>query len=242
MERNTIVGIDFLIVGIAVFSLARVLDQSVSISALGFAISIIGALVLLVVPESIPKDAYKALLNDSIANIETILRESKIQARAYTVVGKDGKIRAFIPIDPDSSNLKPVDYGNLIQSMNRSADRLIVNYGGLHGLVLIHPGNELVRVAKVEERESIEVALRKVIITLSNLATSLSAIEDGKIIRVDVKNPRLSFDFPRFEMCLGLPLSSVIAGVVAKVKGMPVMILDEKLDRSLLRLSLEILE
>lgn len=241
MERNTVVGIDFLIVGIVVATAAYVWTQSVPIVALGFAISIIGALLLLVVSEPIPRDAYNALLNDSIANIELILSESNIKERAYTVAGDDGKIRAFIPLREASSSVELVD-SRSFQRLRSSPQTFISSDENLKGLVMIQPGNDLVRVAKIHEKEDVAEALREVLVTFSGLASSVSVAREGDSVRVEVKNPKISYNFPHFNECLGTAVASIVSCVVAKTEERPVRMVDERIDRSILHISLEIMK
>ena len=98
VDRNTVVGVDLLVVGFLVSALGYILAQSIPIAALGFALAIIGALLVLLVPEPVPQDAYRALLSDSIRNVEIILEEADLHERAYFVQLEDGEIRALIPL------------------------------------------------------------------------------------------------------------------------------------------------
>ena len=56
----------------------------------------IGALLELLVPEPVLHDAYRALLSDSIRNVEIILEESDLHERAYFMQMEDGEIRALL--------------------------------------------------------------------------------------------------------------------------------------------------
>lgn len=49
IDRNTIVGIDFLVVGFTLASLGYILAQSIPITAIGVEVAILGALILLIV-------------------------------------------------------------------------------------------------------------------------------------------------------------------------------------------------
>ena len=98
VDRNTVVGIDFLVVGFMLAGLGYIVAQSVPIAAFGFALAVIGALLLMIVPESVPQDAYRALLSDSIRNVEIILEESDLHERAYFMQLEDGEVRALIPL------------------------------------------------------------------------------------------------------------------------------------------------
>src|SRR5579862_837552 len=71
VSRNTIAGLDFLIFGTVVASLGYLAVQSVPIAAFGFAFALIGALVLLLVPENnATRELYKSIVPDSIENVE----------------------------------------------------------------------------------------------------------------------------------------------------------------------------
>jgi hypothetical protein len=98
VERNTVVGVDFLVVGAIVSALGYILAQSVPIAAFGFAVTVIGALILLIVPEPVPQDAYGAMLSDAIRNVEIILEESGLRERAYFMQMDDGEVRALVPL------------------------------------------------------------------------------------------------------------------------------------------------
>ena len=142
VERNTIVGIDFLTIGFVVAALGYIGVQSIPIAAFGFAVAIIGALILLIVPESIPQDAYKALLKDSITNIEIVLEESQLRERAYFLKIED-EVRAFIPISASPSGIESSQL--VLQNLSKAPKRFITNYRELRGLTLVPPGNEIVK-------------------------------------------------------------------------------------------------
>lgn len=239
MERNTVVGVDFLIVGLALAALGYMLAQSIPIAAFGLAVSIIGALLLLVVPEPVPQDAYKALVKDAIRNVEIILEESSLRQRAYFTQLEDGEIRALIPLTgPKETDEIPAAS---LKELDTAPRRFVVNYKDVRGLMLIPPGSEIVRLAKVEKGGDLEEALRSVLVDYSDFASSvLAAEEEGtKLTRVQISKPRLTSESPSFNNCLGSPVSCIAACVAAVVKGCPVRILDEKYDPALVRLTLE---
>lgn len=83
VDRNALIGLDFLAMGGAIAALGYLFAQSVPIASLGFALAIIGALIFLIVPESVPHDAYYSMLRDAISNVELILEESNLNKRAW---------------------------------------------------------------------------------------------------------------------------------------------------------------
>lgn len=245
IDRNTVVGIDFLVVGITISALGYIFAQSISIAAFGLDLAIIGALVILIVPESVPQDAYKALLKDSISNIEVILEESMLKERAYFIPTADQKVRAMIPLSSATASVSEnPSSATLIQSVSKAPVRFISRYGGLDGLFLYPPGNEIVHLSKVSQDDDLEVAVRHAIIELSDLASSVVVLEDkgSKIIKVQISKPKLASDSPFFNESLGSPVSCVACCVITAVKGLPVRITDEKVDRGLIRLTLQVIE
>ena len=275
VDRNTIVGLDFLTIGLVLSALGYIGVQSVPIAALGFAIAVIGALVLLIVPESVPQDAFRSLLKDSITNMEIILEETQLQERAYFVPIKtkdepEGQVRAFIPLDSKPSSLatsegaSSLNTATLLENVNKAPRRFIVNYGDLRGLLLVPPGNEIVRLAKVQEESELEESLRSVLVDFSDLASSVLVVEEGNkveedvnqgalnkseieqpkrdLVKIQIKKPALSSESPFFNECLGTPVSCVAACVVSAARGLPVKIIDEKFDPALIRLTLEVID
>lgn len=244
VDRNTIVGIDFLVIGFMVSGLGYILAQSVPIAAFGFALAVIGALLLLLVPEPVPQDAYRALLSDSIRNVEIILEESDLHQRAYFIQLEDGELRALIPL----STLQAVGGESIssaaLRELEKAPRRFIINYHGVRGLMVIPPGAQIVKLAKVELGGDLEESLRSVLVEFSDLASSVLAVEEegSKVARVQIAKPKLASESPFFNNCLGSPVSCIAACVAAVVKGQPVRIVDEKHDPALVRLTLEMVQ
>jgi len=242
VDRNTVVGTDLLVVGFVVSGLGYVLAQSVPIAAFGFAVATIGALLLLLVPEAVPRDAYRALLSDSIRNVEIILEESGLRERAYFVQLEDGETRALVPLSTVEAAAGGASVSSeALRELDKAPRRFVIDYHGLRGLMLIPPGAEIVRLAKVERGEDLEEALRTVLVEFSDLAGSVAAVEEegSKVARVQIGKPKLTSESPYFNNCLGSPLSCIACCVAAVVKGQPVRIVDERYDPALVRLTLE---
>lgn len=237
MERNTLVGIDFLAMGATISGLGFLLAESVSIAAFGFALLVIGALIVLVVPEPVPRDALKALLKDSIRNVESILEESGLRSKAYFFQMEDGELRALVPLSPAGED-EPFPDPKKLESTPR---RFIINNPDIRGLMVIPPGNELVHLAKVERGGDLEQALRSTLVEYSDLARGVLAVEEdgGRLFKVQINRPQLSSESPYFNDSLGTPVSCVAMCVAAAVKGVPVRITEERYDPSFIRLTIE---
>ena len=246
MNRNTLVGTGLLLMGLilaggsalailvrtffASSSLAsRLAPSSDSVAAFGLALAIIGALVLVIVPgwQVAPQDAFKGLLRDSIRNVEAILEESGLRSRAYFMKMRDGDVRAFVPasLGKDQPALD-------VTQLYEGPLHFVVDYKGLRGMLLIPPGNEIVKLAKVEEGTDLEEALRSTLVDYADLAEGVFAVEEdgGKVTRIQITKPRLSLESPCFNDSFGSPVSCVAACVVAVAKGIPVRLVEEKSD------------
>jgi hypothetical protein len=236
LERNTVVGVDFLLMGSIISALGFFLADSVPIASFGFALLIIGALVVLLVPEPVPQDAFKALLKDSIRNVEIILEESALRNRAYFVQTDDGEIRALVPMTAMEGKLTAADLKNL----KTGPKRFIVDYKGVKGLLLIPPGNEIVKLAKVEKGADLEEALRSTLVEFSDLARGVLAIEEdgGRVSKIQITKPQLASESPYFNDSLGSPVSCVASCVAVVVKGAPIRISEERFDPDFIRLTL----
>ena len=105
VDRNALIGLDFLAMGGTISALGYLFAQSVPIASLGFALAIIGALMFLIVPESVPHDAYYSMLKDAISNVELILEESNLNKRAWFFPlgagGTTGKSKALMRMEKE---------------------------------------------------------------------------------------------------------------------------------------------
>ena len=244
-------GVDLLVAGSLLAGLGYVLAQSIPIAALGADVMILGALVLLIVPDPIPQDSYKALLKDSIANVEIILEESRLEERAYFVPTVDGEVRAFIPAVHSSEPLENVQASRssltaLIQSVSKSPGQFIAKHGSEMGLVLIPPGNSLVALSKIRVGEGLEDALSSSLVNFSDFASSITLVEEREaksdMIKIMIAKPTLSSNLPFFQSCLGTPVSCIVSCVVAVAKGKPVRIQEERIEKGYIRLTLQVIE
>jgi hypothetical protein len=236
LERNTLVGVDFLVMGVIISGLGFFLADSIPIAAFGFALATIGALILMIVPEPVPQDALRALLKDAVRNVEMILEESGLRNRAYFMQMADGEVRAFVPVTGSEGS------GDArLSEVGKAPTRFIVSQGGVQGLMLIPPGNEIAKLAKVEKGSDIEEALRTALVEYSDLARGVLAVTEdgGKVVKVQVTKPQLSSDSPYFNDSLGTPVSCVAGCVVAVALGAPVRIREERYDPGFIRLTLE---
>jgi hypothetical protein len=250
VEKGTLVGLVFLTIGVQfifAYGVAQMvprslLARSVPTAALAFAVAIIGALILLVVPESVSEVAYRAFLNDAIGDIEMLLEELGLSEKAYFFQTEPEEIRAFIPISQASKEGGvnwPPSYA--LPQLGKESSRLLVDRWGGKGLLLTPPGAQLVKLARVEKGADLETALRMVLVEFSSIASSVLALEEegSKIMRVQIGKPTVAWESHFLSHSLGSPVSCIASCVAAVVKGQTVRIVDERVDSNLVLLSLE---
>jgi hypothetical protein len=267
-DRNSSIGTVLLVTGLVVAGLGFLGAQSIPIAGFGFALAIIGALILLLVPEVIPQDTYRALLKDSVTNIEIVLEESELKERAFFIPTRDGQVRAFIPL-PNKARVAPDSVGSmssgdaalttlshgtsaslgnyLLETLDNAPKRFITDYGGLQGLVLVPPGNEIVRLAKIGRVEGahIENSLQRAIVSFSDLARSVLVASDEETgnLKIQMRGVRAFTETPYFNYCFGSLVSCVACCIVSYARKRPVRIVEEKsLDPSVVSLTLELIE
>jgi hypothetical protein len=107
---------------------------------------------------------------------------------------------------------------------------------------LIPPGNELVRLARVEKGADLEEALRLALVEFADLARGVLAVEEdgGRVAKIQITKPQLGSDSPYFNDALGTPVSCVASCATAIAKGASVRIREERYDPGFIRLTLEI--
>jgi len=250
VERDTLVGLSLLTIG-ALFTAGFVIAQrvpgswlanSVPTAALAVAVGIIGAVILLVVPDSGPRDSHKVMLNDAVRDIEMLLEEFGLRERAYFFEVEPGEVRAFIPIPQasrDGGIIWPASYAH--SPPGKETSHLVFIYGSQTGLLLIPPGAQLVKLAAIEKGGDLESSLRVVLVDSSDLASSVLALEEegSRTMKVKIERPSLGWESQLFAQCFGSAVSCIACCVAAVVKGQAVRIVDEKAEANLVTLTLE---
>lgn len=238
------IGSALLTVGIVVASLGYIGVQSVPIAVFGISVSIIGSLFLLLAPEVAQKDAYRSMLDDSVANVEILLEETRVRERAYFVPTPSNEVRAFVPmLKPQGGLLVEASssIGSNLQSLVEGGPhRLLTSLGGLQGFVLVPPGNEIVKLSKVARGDDLEEALRSALVSFSDLARSVLLVEEEGEVKIQIGGAKLSSNLPHFNEIFGSPVSCVAACIVCAAKGTPLRLVEERFDQRLVRLRLEV--
>jgi len=135
------------------------------------------------------------------------------------------KPQALIPLRSNPA------YPQLNKSLPR---RLIVKYGANPediGLLITTPGSaslSLLEGKPGSSLEGLESALLAVLIGAMDLADSVRVVMDGEKMRVEVSNPRMESRNILLYQCLGSPVASIVASIIAEALGKPLFIDSEE--------------
>jgi hypothetical protein len=186
--------------------------------------------ILIALGRSLPKlppEVCRLLLETGRDNIEALIEELGIKSKAiYLPSSLTGdQPRAFIPLR--SNPEKPV----INHALPR---RLIVRYGAHPedmGLLVSTIGSMAIKmIDQLPGANSLEIepALTALLAGKLGIAESVLVTENGKTINIEISKPDIKYDAGWSSRCLGGPLASIAASVVAEAWNQPVMITQEE--------------
>jgi hypothetical protein len=203
--------------------------RSIPLTCLGISTVVLGVVSLALgrsQPEMSP-EAMSILLESSLENVSALLEELGLSGRAVYVPSSmaGGEPKALIPLlsNPSPPRLKA--------PLPR---RLVVKYGPSPrdlGLLVATPGSAVIDVLGSKPGSApadIESALSSLLAGMTDVADSVKLTMDGERILVEVSKPRLERRSVGAYACLGSPLASMVASVVAEALNEPVIIESEE--------------
>ena len=236
-------GFSLLVVGGPVFLLSSFILSLTWLTALGISMFIL-SFILLALGRSVPKLAPEVsalFLETGIDNIATIVEELGITAKAIYLPSSltSGRPQALIPLHTNAS---------LPRITKSLPQRFIVSYGANPddiGLLLSTTGT--VAVGMLESRpgpasDELESALTSLFTGILGVADRARVVCHENHIGVEIHNPRIENKTRWFHQCLGEPLTSVVASVVAEAWDRPVIIKQEERHKRKCAIELKVLE
>lgn len=216
--------------GILLSLVAYLVLNSVPLTALGISTLILAsvAFAIGVGQPKIPPEASDVLLQSGVENTSALVEELGLKSKAIYLPASmtSGKSQALIPLH-SNPNLPRL-------GKNPFPKRLIVKYGadsGDVGLLVTTPGSAVSGSveSKPDSKETdLESALAKVLAAKLNLADGAKVARADEAVHVEVSNPRLEDRKMWIYECLGSPLASIVASVIAQVLDKPVVIEGEQ--------------
>lgn len=235
-------GLSLLIAGSLVSLLAYFILLLTWLTALGICMLIL-SFILLALGRTIPKlspEVCGLLLETGIDNMATIVEELGIRTKAIYLPSSltSGRPQALIPLHSNSSLpslTKPLPH------------RLIVKYGASSndiGLLLSTIGSTAVLLLESRPGPTsaeLESALTSLFTGILGVADRTRVVCNENHIKVEIRNPRIENGATWSHQCLGGPLASVVASVVAEARDKPVTIKQEEHRKGKCCIELEVL-
>ena len=170
-------------------------------------------------------EAAQMLLKTGMENTTALLEELGLQNKAtYLPSTVDSQSRAMIPL---------VANGGIPIIPEKLPKRLIVRYGPNAedmAIAVTTPGNvsiELLESKPGPTADEMEAALNYLLTGVLDIAHNVSVhIMDAKV-EVKINGPKMSFENNWYYKCLGSPIASITAAVVAEALKKPLRITEE---------------
>jgi len=149
VSKIFLMGVGFVGFGVLLAGFCYFILQSIPLTALGIAFSILGC-VLMIFPEYlVPHRVVKGMISGATANIEAILEEFAAVHKAVYFPLPDGKIYAFIPLSQNP-------YYPEVEKLSRFPRRLIASLDGHPGLFVYPPGSDIIMLADIMGEENLK--------------------------------------------------------------------------------------
>ena len=234
-HRNpyTWTGLSFIIIGALLIPASLFLFPLTWLTALGIAVLIL-SFILLALGRTIPKlspQASALLLETGIDNLATVFEELGVRSKAVYLPSSttSGNFKALVPLNGNTSPLK------LAKALPQ---RLIVRYGNDTedvGLLVTTVGNVAARMLESKPGPSageVEAALTYLLRGVLGVAdTSEVVVLTEHNIRVNISNPHIENKETQSSQCLGSPLASIAASVIAEAWDRPFTVIQEERNR-----------
>ena len=184
-------------------------------------------------------EATQILLKTGMENVSALLEELGLQNKAtYLPSTSDSQPRALIPLGIT---------GGAATIPDKLPKRLIVRYGPNSedmAIAVTTPGN--VSVDLLENKpgptaDEMEIALNYLLTGVLDIAHNVTVhIIDAKV-EVKISGPKMSYENNWYSKCLGSPIASISAAVVAEALKKPLRITEERYQKTEALVVLEIL-
>ncbi len=232
-------GLSLLICGGLLFLVAFFILNVTWLSALGIS-TLILAFILLALGRTIPKlspEVCSLLLTTGMDNTASIREELGIKTKAIYLPSSltGGRPKALIPLHSNSV---------LPQITRTIPQRLIARYGSGPddiGLLVSTVGSTAIGMLETKPTPAeIESAINSLFIGILGVADRTGLTYHGNQIEVEINNPRLENQATWSNHCLGEPLASIVATLVAEALNRAVTIKKEEHRKSKYHIELEV--
>ncbi len=229
----SLLGTGLIVAGIWLAPIAYILLESAPLSALGISLLILGAVCLVLgrTRPNISPEVSSLLLETGLENISSIVEELGLSSKAIYLPSSmtSGQPKALIPLHLNSA----------LPSIERTLpNRLIVKYGPKPeniGLLITTPGSATTKMqvsATASTSVEMEHALSSVLAGVLDMVNTVKVSMEEERVIVEVYNPQMEYERLQLYECLGSPLASITAALVAENLNKPIVVEREVIDKN----------
>jgi hypothetical protein len=219
LDNYSYLGLGFIGFGVLFAGFSYWVLLNIPLTSLGLATVILGATLLLIPSNPVPRRRIRAMVEASLVNIEALLEEFDVMGKAVYLPPVDGRVNAFITVNEETASLV---YDNI-------PSRVLTESSGEPGVLVFSPGSEVVRLALLPEDIGAEDALNSVLVDFTELADAVKAVVELNQVIVEVTGSKSSSDYGRVNNSMGSLPVSVSGSVLAYVYDKPVRYLREEI-------------
>lgn len=235
-------GLGLLLAGTLIGSVSYLVLASTPLTALGMSAIILGAVCLALerARPTTPPEVSAILLEAGMQNIGAIVEELGLRSKAIYLPSSmtGGRPKALIPLQATLSGLT---------LKTPLPNRLIARYGpGADdiGLLVTTPGSAAINMLEAKPggtSTELEAALSSVLVGTTDLAAGVRVTMGDKRVTVEISDPSMEYENIWFYECLGSPLASILASVVAEALDQAIRVAREEHGRRKEVIELEVL-
>ena len=238
----TLLGLGLTLAGSMLSLTSYMVLHSIPLTSLGISTVILGVVSLALgraQPEISP-EAVSILLESSLENVSALVEELGLNTKAVYMPSSitGGEPKALIPLHSNPNPPKP---------KTSLPKRLVVKYGSNSedlGLLITTPGSTIINLLESKPGSApadVESTISSLLTGITDMADSVKLTIEGERILVEVSKPRLEHRNASIYTCLGSPLASIIASIVAEALNEPVMIENEEYSKGKAVIELKVL-
>jgi hypothetical protein len=228
-----LLGIGLILAGIWLAPIAYILLESAPLSALGISLIILGAVCFVLgrTRPNVSPEVSSLLLETGLENISSIIEELGLSSKAIYLPSSmtNGRPKALIPLHLNSA----------LPLIERTLpNRLIVKYGPKPeniGLLITTPGSATTKIqesATASTAVEMEHVLSYVLAGVLDMVNTVRVSMNEERVIIEVYNPQMEYERLQLHECLGSPLASIIAALVAENLNKPIVVEREVVDKN----------
>ncbi len=237
-----ILGLGLCLSGAIFAPISYFIINSVPLTAMGISAIMIGftCIALANTRPHISPEACQLILKTGMENTAALLEELGLRSKAVYLPSamRDGHPQALVPL---------VEGEDIQWVKKKIPGRLIVRYGvnpDEMAIAVTTPGS--INIDMLETRpgptsSEIEAAVSYILVSVLDIANSVTVTLADKRINVEVSGARLHYEDIWYYRCLGSPIASIAAAISSEALQKPVRITEESYSKGKSRVILEVL-